>query len=136
MFIKHDSESAILRTRSWKVYFVHIINVRITDISDDIISSDILVAGFRATRFRYSVFGKFIVKPQDIHHLLFNLGKSKPVGKLSASCVMMINLFTFFEEDFLLLIQVADTFAKILYNPISFHIETVFSHMKLHVDKP
>lgn len=62
-------------------YGVRFVGVRMMDVSDDLTSSNFLVAYFRAAYVRYIRTRKVMVNQKCVVSLLMNLGRDEPTGK-------------------------------------------------------
>lgn len=117
-------------------YGVRFVDVRITDIVEDMMFSNFLAANSTATYIRYLKVCKMIIFYQDMLSSLSKLFKDAPAAKpiVVIDCnnpsICMSS-----KADILLMIQASDAFLKNDHNPTAFHITFISRHARVIFDE-
>lgn len=101
---------------------VHFVHVRIVDIEENMMSSNVLAANSRATYIRFSKASRKMIRNQEVLSRLIKLDKEAPTAKiLDITQLNYRSLYISSKEDILFMVQVSDAVVKNERKPASLH---------------
>lgn len=109
--------------------YVRLAFMHIMDVVDDIISSIVLAANFRAIYIRYTTVDRMIIKHRGMIYLLSNPNRDVPGARtLGVSHLVYLSIYISSEAGISLMMQVASTFVKNGYHAVIFHANEFRGH--------
>lgn len=106
-------------------YGVHLVNMRIVDILEEMTYANFLGTNSKAAHLRYIRDGKMMLNHQRTLSLFVKLVKCLPAAKtIGITHLVDLSLYTFSEEEIVLMIQPTDTFLKKDHETAPFHVNS------------
>lgn len=114
-----------------KSYAVRFVNVRVADIVEDVMTSNILAAICKVSYRRYDKLGTRIIKHQGVLSILARLGRDAPEAKIPG-ITHLDNpwLYEYSQKDILFIIPADDPSARNDQKPVSLQTNSFYIHSK------